>query len=213
MKNNFVIGTPPAAVSSLYCSAERHLWKGGGIPLAIYGKLYALSADNQGKVFCKIQSLTDFLGCSYDAAWISFKKLVVNGWLERTDTPPSTIYQMRASEFDGKTYRIISHKEWAERHPGACVEVLQMPWSSETADPLARRLYAASDGKTKWYRNMLAGLRKTGLSDDQILEEWRSFLAGWRAQGKRPSRAACFQFMRELREEFKQETAPAATFA
>ncbi len=191
------------ATSSLYCSIERHLWKGGGVPLALYNKMYALSLKNGGLCYCSVETLAEFLGCSYNGAWISVHKLIKNGFLIPGGPEPENEYQRRAEEFDKKNYHVVSHKEWAKAHPGKCITMLVMPWNNEIADPLARRLYAASGGKTKWYAGMLKNLRKTGWTDDEIVKAWQAYLEGRKSEGrgKFAGRGQTFEFMRQLCEQ------------
>ena len=44
-------------------------------------------------------------------------------------------------------------------------------------DELSRRLWEESSGETRWYANQLACLRKTWPTDDQVIAEWKDWLA------------------------------------
>lgn len=79
--------------------------------------------------------------------------------------------------FQSTTYKVVSHKDWAKDHPGACAVKATFSWTDESGDELGVRLYTASGGRTKWHPNLLASLRKTGLSDDQIVTRFKSFIS------------------------------------
>lgn len=73
-------------------------------------------------------------------------------------------------------YRFISHKESAAAHPDCCTEKDSMPWSGEEKDPLAPQLHTISGGRAKFRAGWMKRLRKSGLSDDRIAAEFRTFL-------------------------------------
>jgi hypothetical protein len=74
------------------------------------------------------------------------------------------------------TYRFIDHEEWARTHPKySCTEKDVMPWEGQ-GDPLAKQLHAVSGGLAKFMSGQMMGLRKSGLSDEQITSEFRIFL-------------------------------------
>jgi hypothetical protein len=50
-----------------------------------------------------------------------------------------------------------------------------MPWEGE-GDPLAKQLHAVSGGLAKFLPGQMDGLRKSGMSDEQIASEFRVFL-------------------------------------
>lgn len=79
--------------------------------------------------------------------------------------------------FQSSVYRVFSHSDWVKDHPNCCVVKATFPWSGEDGDKLAGRLYNASGGKVKYLSFQLAALRKTGLSDDEIVHRFEGFVA------------------------------------
>jgi|SRR3984885_834008 len=158
------------------CCTERHLVD-SGLALAIYGKLHQLCYGNEGGgvYFTTLEPLADFFAKPYGSIWRAVQALRKLGFLERVDTKLSNGWQERTFRFHTKSYRIVKHTEWAEKHPGKCYQALTMPWESH-GDPLARKLYVISEGNVVWYENMLKGLRRTGRTDDEIESDWRSFI-------------------------------------
>jgi hypothetical protein len=68
-------------------------------------------------------------------------------------------------------YRVLTHEEWAEKHPGSCVERLEMPWDHEN-DPLGQRLFAVSGGDVHFLPYQILQLHATGLEDEAIVEHF-----------------------------------------
>jgi hypothetical protein len=161
----------------LKCCSARHLVK-SGLALAIYDKLSQLCHGNDGKgeYFGGLEGLAKFFRVPYNSVWRAFKYLRAAGFLIVTDTEFANGWQERHFKFKRKTYRVILHTEWAETHPGQCEVELVMPWDG-LGDLLAQRLFRASGGKTRWFENMLKSLRRTGLSDDEIVARWEGFIA------------------------------------
>jgi hypothetical protein len=84
--------------------------------------------------------------------------------------------------FQPSVYRVISHMEWAAQHPGRCALKEAFPWSSEEGDKLGVCLWNASGGKVKFQPYQLAALRKTNLTDDEIVAAFERFLAAEQAR-------------------------------
>lgn len=157
----------PEVKRGLQCSAERHLWH-SGLELAIYMKLLHLTwikeAKQYGVYHTSKEAMTDFLGCYYKSGAAAFLSLVDKGWLAQVGESKS--------KYKSKNYRIVPHNEWAELNPGNCLVGEVMPWDSESSDrdPLATRLYKASNGKFRFWRNQLSALRSSHLTDDAIVK-------------------------------------------
>ena len=108
--------------------------------------------------------------------------------------------------FSPSVYSVLSHAAWKKEHPGRCVVKEEFPWSGEEGDQLAMWLWNVSGGKVKYQPHKLAALRKTGLTDDQIVEQFETFVAnenarrqdgGWHGRWA----AAQYRFLRWLRGE------------
>jgi hypothetical protein len=187
---------PETGYRGLKCSVEKHLWR-SGLTLAVYSKMFQVTHGKKGsgKWFGTLQTLADYFAAPYNSIWRATRKLLNLGFLE-DDEPdlPKDIREMRKRDHDHKVYRVVPHKEWQASHPGQCQEREYMPWDSETGDPLAPRLWKVSNGRLKWFRNELIGLRRSGLSDDELVREWTGF-----KQSNEGWRAAKYRFIREMR--------------
>jgi hypothetical protein len=184
------------------CCVERHLVS-SGLALAIYGKLYQVCYGNKGKgiYYTTLEPLADFFQKPYKSISRAVHVLRRLGFLELVGPTATNGWQERTSRFGTKSYKVVKHVEWAEKHPGKCYEAPAMPWDSH-GDPLARRMHTASEGQTLWYANMLVGLRKTGLTDDEIVVCWETFIA---ELGKKPFyplqwRSARGKFLKQMKE-------------
>ncbi len=102
--------------------------------------------------------------------------LVKIGFLEKLNLTDGSEQQLIAVCFQSKEYRYVNHQEWAGENPGQCYESVALPWSDLGGDPLAKKLWNASRGETRWYPNQLACLRKAWPADEQIEQEWKAYL-------------------------------------
>ena len=74
------------------------------------------------------------------------------------------------------TYRFLDHEEWARKFPaGLCMQKAVMPWEGE-GDTLGKQLHAISGGLAKFLPHQMQGLRKSGLPEEQVADEFRIFL-------------------------------------
>lgn len=152
--------------SNLQCSSEFHLSKLNSkySPL-IYSTGYRLSKKS-GKFFCSALSLAGYFGCHRNTIYAGLKELTSSGFFQ-------ILYKQT---FDVTIYAVLSHTEWANLHPNECAEKLEFPWSPED-DALGKQLYAASGGKIKLLPHHPKLLRKTGLTDEQIVSRFDGLLA------------------------------------
>jgi hypothetical protein len=187
------------------CCADRHLIK-SALAMAIYHKIGAITWHREKKqyqnYFAPLEGLADLFGCAPNSAWRAVAWLCKVGFLEKLGTTDGSEHQLIAVRFQSKNYRYVSHEEWAGKHPGECYQSLDPNWDALGEDSLARTLWSASNGNTRWYSNQLAGLRKTGWNDEQILQAWKEHIL----QLERPPvyrgqwKAAQGKFLRESKE-------------
>jgi hypothetical protein len=108
-------------------------------------------------------------------------------------------------------YQVVPHTEWAKQHAGECAEKMD-PWEVKD-DPLAIRLHTVSAGRVK-YRGafQMAALRKTGLSEDEIVDCFRMFVAEEFNNGGGQWSSAPYRFLQWLRAKVKTrgKSTPAA---
>jgi hypothetical protein len=148
-----------------HCSAERHLYgMASGLAPILYVWASRLSC-NSGNFFPSVMSIAEHFVANRATVFRALQELERSGWLEALQREP------------GKTvnYRVVLHEEWQRQHPGFCIEKETFPWTGE-GDPLAPSLYAASGGQAKFLPNQVGALRECGLSDEEIVNEFRVFL-------------------------------------
>jgi hypothetical protein len=135
--------------------------------------------------------MAEFLGCDYSTCRRAFNALVAAGWFLKADSD---------NPYKPKNYRIVKHEDWIQANPGQCYVRETMVWDSEAQDKLAQDLWKASSGNTEWQTNMLASLRKSGFSDEEIGSRWRAFIETLNPPPKTKQwRGIQFKFIKELR--------------
>lgn len=198
------------SLSSYYhCSAEWHLWRlkdSGGHKTPFAAALYPFAfriSKNSNRFYCSAEGIAEHFGTSPDTVRRAMNALTTSGFFIVIDK----------EYFHSTIYRVVSHDDWAKAHPESCVVKAEFPWSGEEGDQLGVRLYTASGGRVKSFANILAALRKTGFTDDQIVEKFELFLAARRGHGA--SKSILFRFQKFLQQEFRDvkareiETTPA----
>lgn len=197
--------TPNSVPTEAYyhCSAEWHLSrlkdsKDRKAPFAaiLYPFAYRLSKKS-GRFHCSAVRLAGHFGVSKWTIIRAMEALILAGFF----------VVISKELFQSTTYRVVSHKDWAKDHPGACAVKAAFPWSDESGDELGVRLHTASGGRTKWHPNLLASLRKTGLSDDQIVTRFDAFvrqeIERHQAEGRHGGwKSVPLKFAKYLKDEF-----------
>ncbi len=96
---------------------------------------------------------------------------------------------LEARAFQSNQYLVITHDEWAKRHPGKCLQREVMPWSEDVQDPLATMLYKASRRRLKVFPAHIQSLRSHGLDDQQIAAACAVY-ADFEDRKKKPTKEA-----------------------
>jgi hypothetical protein len=135
-----------------------------GLAGPLYSWACRLSASS-GKFFPSIESIANYLGSHRSTVFKALQEHVETGWFEVERNDPG--YPV--------IYRPVDHDEWADENPGCCIEKDVMPWEGE-GDPLGIKLYAQSGGRARFLPRQMDGLRKFGLSDGDIHQEFACFL-------------------------------------
>ena len=184
------------------CTAEWHLWrlrdrKGQRAPLAV--PLYSFAwmiSKNSGRFYCSAVNLAAHFGVNQSTVLRALDALAKSGFFVVISKEP----------FQPSIYQVVKHNDWAKSHPHSCAQKVTFPWSAEQGDELGVCLYAASGGRVRWYPNLLAAIRKTGLSDDEVVREFENFFAfenerrqagGWHGHWK----SVAFRFLKFLKGE------------
>lgn len=165
--------------SFYHCSAEWHLWqlkdsKGRRTRFAavLYTFAYHLSKGS-GVFYASAVRIAEHFGISKWTVLRAMEALTAAGFF----------VLINKEFFQSSIYRVVSHEEWAKVHPARCVVKVEYPWSDEIGDELGVQLYTKSGGRVKWFPNILGALRKTGLTDEQIVQEFECFF-DWYVTGK-----------------------------
>ena len=173
--------------SPFHCSAEWHLQQmTSRLALAVYSLARKLSRKS-GVFSASAENVAMYLGVHRNTIQRALEELAKVGFLEL----------WRVEQFKPNVYHVVDHKEWAKRHPSQCVKKSSFPWEG-VGDSLGRELHAISGQRVKLLPNQTVALRKFGLSDDQIKEEFRTFLDESDYEGKR-WKYAYYDFLRHLR--------------
>lgn len=152
---------------SYHCSPEWHLAQLRHTPLA--GLLYSFAlriSKKSGRFHGSVLGIAEYFGVGRWKVQRALAALVDLGFFVRD----------LQERFTPTVYRVIAHKDWAAQHPGGCAVKAEFPWSTEEGDQLGKRLWNASGGKLKYKMFQLKTLRKTGLTDDQIVRAFEGFV-------------------------------------
>jgi hypothetical protein len=156
MKENHALET------AFHCDTSWHL---EGVSLRIYD-LASRVGHRTKKFYATLGSLATYFRVGESTIQRALKLLEESGFFEVLDEGP----------FISTVYRVLSHKEYAEKYPGQCCQKEVLVWFDDPGvDPLARQFYALSGGRIKFRTNDMKGLRKLGLSDEQLLSEFEKF--------------------------------------
>jgi len=173
--------------TNYHCCAEWHLAQ-VRCPTAALVYPFALRISKNSRMFsCSAISVARFLGLHRTTVLRAYHKLSDIGFFDL----------LEYGKFDTNIYRVVSHRAWAESHPGKCPEKTQFPWTGE-GDLLAQKLYGASGGRVTFKPFQISEYRKSGLAEDEIVTRFKEFRAGI---GKyRQPRNVGFHFMQYLRQ-------------
>lgn len=166
----------PLENENFHCCAEWHLSCLPPVCSSIYPLAYRLTSDDnepdrrsKTKTFyASAESLAVFFGYSPAQIRRGLKELVHLGFLEL----------LKTGRYRTNVYRVVSHEEWARKHPGGCTRKIEIDYFSN--DPLGPELLSASGGRIRFPEFSVSNLRKLGLPDHLILERFAEF---WRDTG------------------------------
>ena len=155
-----------AGESKLHCSSERHLARLKTQCVGIVHSHALRMSKESENYYCSIPQMAAYFDKDPRTIRAAFRELTKLGFFE----------VIRRENGKAVNYRPLGHTEWAEKHPGQCVEKLAMPWDGET-DPLGRSLYSVSGARVTFFPNVLKGLRRHEFTDAEIITEWKQFLS------------------------------------
>jgi hypothetical protein len=152
---------PDEPEHALYCSAEYHFARFTGDGASIALLLYNISwhvAGADGLFFVSGQKLAAYLGIQNDEViYAAARLLVLSGFWEVAERKLGKAVR----------YRLVSHEEWAQRHPGFCITKYQFPFQDDDdVAQFGKRLHGILGGE-RFYRDVLRGwYPKYGTADE-----------------------------------------------
>ena len=159
--------------SNYHCSPEWHLARLTRTPFAalLYPFAFRISKKS-GRFHGSVVGIAQYFEVSRWKVQRAVTGLVNLGFFVVVSKEP----------FSPTVYRVLSHEEWAKAHQERCVVKETFPWTGEDADELGVRMWNASGGKVTYQPHKLAALRKTGLSDDEIVQAFEQFIENERTR-------------------------------
>jgi hypothetical protein len=166
----------PAAIPEgrFFCSVEWHLQQLKSrlaCPLYSWGRRLSTTS---GVFSASAEHVAEYFGVNRKTALSTLRELAELGFFIID----------RIERGKPNTYKTIDHDEWAEHNPGRCVEKASFPWEGQ-GDRLGCHLYQISGGRVKFWPRQMTGLRNLGFSDEQIIEQFRTFMVEADYTGRR----------------------------
>jgi DNA-binding transcriptional ArsR family regulator len=162
--------------TAYHCTATWHLARMTKAASLIYSLACVISKDS-GQFFCSAPNLAQYLGYERKQIYRGLRELEDAGFLEL----------LRSQSFQSSVYRVVLHKEWAESNPESCASKHKFPWDGE-GDELGRKMFAISGGRHRFLTYQIGILRKSGISEAIILEEWQKFTRHWKPLNRQDAR-------------------------
>ena len=148
-----------ATKSSFYCGVESHLTKHSRVCALIYLLASRVSAKRGGLFWPSATKIASHLRCSKDAVYRAIRALRELGLFEL----------LRKTPYGTNIHRVLSHDEWAKKHPGQCV-LYQSDSEGDRTEPSSETVLSreAETGATHEY---VSGDQKTRTkSQDSMVE-------------------------------------------
>lgn len=186
-----------SSLAHYHCSSEWHLWqlkdrKGRRTPFAAVLYPFAFRmAKKSGRFFGSANRVAEHFGIDPSTVRRAMDALTSAGFF----------VVISQAYFQSTIYKVVSHEEWAKTHPEHCAIKAEFPWTDEEGDELGVRLYTVSGGRVKWFPNILTALRKTALTDDQIVQQFELFFAQDVNGGNGRYKSVPSRFLESLKED------------
>jgi hypothetical protein len=192
METNQIIET------QFHCDISWHL---KGLALQIY-ILASKLAHESGKFFPAIANLAQFYDVGESTVSRALGQLEKNGFLNVEE----------CELFKPTVYRVVSHSDWASKHPGKCCQKETLPWTGDPlVDPLAPKFHSVSGGRIKFRENDMKGLRKLNRPDEELVAEFSDFFEEkWEycSQNKQALFTFSGKFVKRMKEKCAQKYEP-----
>jgi hypothetical protein len=158
---------PDDRETAYHCTATWHLARMSKAAGLIYSLACVISKISH-QFFCSAPNLAQYLDYERRQIYRALRELETARFLEL----------ISSRNFQTNVYRVVLHAEWAEKHPGKCATKQTFVWEAE-GDELGRQMYALSGGRYRFREHEVKILRKTGLTEKDILAEWQDFIDRW----------------------------------
>ena len=141
------------------CTEYFHFAELSPFTALLYGLAFKITkgAKEDELFFASAKSIADYYSCSESKVRRGLKQLDKSGFLQL----------IRANTFQTNVYRVLTHKEWMEAHPGKCCSKLKYHYS-EVGDPLGNKLWRVTGGRVRFQQWQIDNFRKFNLSDDEV---------------------------------------------
>jgi hypothetical protein len=175
-----------------HCSSEWHTARLSPVCRSIYPHAFRVSGGIDTKLpdrrfFGSAESLATYFGYSVCQVHRGLLELEKAGFFQL----------VARKKFKPTHYRVLSHDDWASKHPGQCTTKVEFPWTGED-DPLGQSLWKMSGGQVKFADFQVKNLRNLGVGEDNVVKE---FCAYWEetAQRMKPKNvpAGFYMFMKD----------------
>jgi hypothetical protein len=160
--------------SPFHCFEQWHLANLKPACALVYPLLYKIAkpvrvgaGDERRLFYASVENLALYFGKNRSTIDRAIKDLIKHSFLEK----------IKQVKFQPTQYRVVSHEEWASRHPGQCAEMLQFPYSGEI-DTLGQTLFTISGGTVKFNRFQVNNIRKLGIRDEDAYTEFATYMDG-----------------------------------
>src|SRR5437870_4736261 len=107
----------PISEGEYFCAIEWHLAKLTPFTAIIYGFAFRLAQQSR-RFYASAQKLAEHFAVTRWTIQRGIRQLESAGFLKKISSEP----------FKPSVYEVLSHKEWAQGHPGECTMKTSMPW-------------------------------------------------------------------------------------
>jgi hypothetical protein len=183
---------------AFHCSAEWHLAKiKSNIATLLYNHARRLSKDS-GVFSASVGNVAHYFRVHPNSVSWAIKKLLAAEFF--------ILLKSGKDWFETSDYRVVDHTEWAAQHANGCCQKEDFGWANRQ---LGQLMFAASGQKIKLRDFQVENLLNTGIPEDEIFQEWKTFLAENTHQPKKWRNEAGFRFWMWFKTRHQAQVKPA----
>ena len=152
-----------------HCSCEWHMARLPSVSALLYPLAFRVSGGSEiglkeRRFFASAGSLSDYFDYSECQIRRGLTALEESGFFQL----------ISRKKFLPNHYRVLSHAEWAVKHPGGCTSKIVLPWTGE-GDSLGQALWKISFGQVKFADFQVRGLRALEPDEGRILTAFEGY--------------------------------------